>query len=80
MTVGVFGLLAFTTAQRLPEMGVRVALGASRGQIRGLILRDALTMTVLGVAGGVAAGLALACWRPARKASRVDAGVVLRQE
>jgi putative ABC transport system permease protein len=112
MTVGVYGLLAFTTAQRLPEMGVRVALGASRGQIRGLILRDALTMTVLGVAGGVVAGLALgrfiegelygvtptdrvtylvvvavvslvvalACWRPARKASRVDAVVVLRQE
>jgi predicted permease len=112
MTVGVYGLLAFTTAQRLPEMGVRVALGASRGQIRGLILRDALTTTVLGVAGGIVAGLALgrfiegelygvtstdgvthlvviavvslvvalACWRPARKASRVDAVVVLRQE
>lgn len=112
MTVGVYGLLAFTTAQRLPEMGVRIALGAGRPRIRRLILRDALAMTVLGVALGVAAGLALgryiegelygvtptdrftylvviaavtltvalACWRPARKAARVDPVVVLRQE
>jgi predicted permease len=112
MTVGVYGLLAFTTAQRLPEMGVRVALGAGRRQIRSLILRDALGMTVLGVALGVIAGVALgrfiegelygvtptdratyltvtaavslvvalACWRPARKAARVDPVVVLRQE
>jgi putative ABC transport system permease protein len=112
MTVGVYGLLAFTTAQRLPEMGVRVALGAGRGQIRFLILRDAFAMTMLGVVGGVAAGLALgrfiegelygitptdrmtyvvviavvslivalACWRPARQASRVDPVVILRQD
>jgi putative ABC transport system permease protein len=112
MTVGVYGLLAFTTAQRLPEMGVRVALGAGRGQIRLLILRDAFAMTILGVVCGVAAGLALgrfiagelygvtptdrdtylvvtaavtlvvalACWHPARKASRVDPVAVLRQD
>jgi putative ABC transport system permease protein len=112
MTVGVYGLLAFTTAQRLPEIGVRVALGAGRGQIRFLILRDAFALTMLGVAGGVAAGLALgrfiegelygitptdrmtyvvvitvvsfvvalACWRPARIAARVDPVVILRQD
>ena len=57
MTVGVYGLVAFTTAQRLPEMGVRIALGAGRGRIRSLIFRDAFAMTILGVVGGVAAGL-----------------------
>jgi predicted lysophospholipase L1 biosynthesis ABC-type transport system permease subunit len=59
MTVGVYGLLAFTTAQRLPEIGVRLALGATRRQIHALVLRDAGMMTVVGIAMGFAAALAL---------------------
>jgi putative ABC transport system permease protein len=59
MTVGVYGLLAFTTAQRLPEIGVRLALGATRRQIHTLVLREAGMMTGIGVAIGFAAALAL---------------------
>lgn len=59
MAIGIYGLLAFAMAQRLPEIGVRLALGASRSQIRGLVLRDAGTMTVIGVGIGIGAGLAL---------------------
>ena len=59
MTVGVYGLLAFTTAQRLPEIGVRVALGATRRQIHKLVLRDAAMMTGVGVLLGLLAALAL---------------------
>ena len=59
MTVGVYGLLAFTTAQRLPEMGVRIALGAGRRDIHRLILRDAFAMTAAGIVVGVASALGL---------------------
>ena len=59
MTVGVYGLLAFTTAQRLPEIGVRVALGATRRQIHKLVLREAAMMTAVGVLLGLLAALAL---------------------
>jgi predicted permease len=59
MTVGVYGLLAFTTAQRLPEIAVRVALGATRSQISTLVLRDAAMMTGVGIVGGLLAALAL---------------------
>jgi putative ABC transport system permease protein len=59
MTVGVYGLLAYTTAQRLPEIGVRVALGATRRQIHKLVLRDAAIMTGMGVLLGLLAALAL---------------------
>jgi putative ABC transport system permease protein len=59
MTVGVYGLLAFTTAQRLPEIGVRVALGATRRQIHTLVLHDAALMTGVGVIFGLLAALAL---------------------
>jgi putative ABC transport system permease protein len=59
MSAGIYGLLSFTTAQRLPEMGVRVALGAPRARIHRLVLRDALAMTILGVAAGLAAAVAL---------------------
>jgi putative ABC transport system permease protein len=59
MTAGVYGLLAFTTAERLPEIGVRMALGATRRQVHRLVLRDAALMTGIGVAIGLAAALAL---------------------
>lgn len=59
MAVGVYGLLAFTTTQRLPEIGVRVALGATRRQIRTLVARDAARMTAAGIAIGLAVALAL---------------------
>jgi predicted permease len=58
---GLYGLLAYVVTQRTREMGVRIALGASRGNLQWLILRQAATMLVAGVAVG--SGLA---WATAR--------------
>ena len=55
--IGLYGVLAATVAQRRPEIAVRVALGASRQAVVGLVLRQALGYTVLGIAvGALAAG------------------------
>jgi predicted permease len=59
MAVGVYGLLAFTTAQRLPEIGLRIALGATHRQVRRLVLSNAAVMTGVGILIGVAAALGL---------------------
>ncbi len=58
--VGIYGILAFLTSQRTPEIGVRMALGATRANILGLIARDGLRMVLSGGALGLAAALALA--------------------
>jgi putative ABC transport system permease protein len=59
MAVGVYGLLAFTTAQRLPEIGVRVALGATRRQVGRLVLSSAVWTVGVGLLIGLAAALGL---------------------
>jgi predicted permease len=64
--VGLYGLLAFTVASRTNEIGVRMALGASRGGILRLIASDALLMLGMGVAIGVPLA-----WLAVRTASRV---------
>ena len=54
-TVGVAGVLSFSVSQRTNEIGVRVALGAARGSILALILREGALMAGIGlVAGGIA--------------------------
>ena len=55
-STGLYGLVAFSVAQRLREIGVRMALGADGGDIRRMILREGLTM----IATGVVLGFALA--------------------
>jgi putative ABC transport system permease protein len=57
--VGLFGLMAYTVAQRTHEIGIRVALGASRREILRLVLKQGMTLAVVGMAVGVAASLAL---------------------
>jgi len=64
---GIYGILAGTVAERTREIGVRCVLGASRGMIVGLVLRQGLTLT----AGGVAIGLTAAA-----VASRALVGVL----
>jgi len=58
-SVGLFGLLAFAVVQRIDEMGIRIALGAMRGDVVWMILREALTLVLIGIAIGVPAALAL---------------------
>jgi putative ABC transport system permease protein len=112
VTVGVYSVLAYTTARRTQEIGIRMALGAQGSDVLGMVIRMGLTLVGIGVALGIVASLAigrviatqlwgvsaydpltlgcvplvllatsfLACWLPARRASRVDPLVALRYE
>jgi len=56
--VGIYGVMAYTVAQRTQEIGIRVALGASAATVVGMVLRDGMKLVGLGlVLGGVAAPL-----------------------
>ena len=110
--IGVYGVIAQAVAERRQEIGVRMALGATGGQIRGLFLRRGLVVVAVGIACGVVMALAaarslaslvfgvtvtdpatlsavaalltvvslLACYMPARSATRVDPLEGLRSE
>ena len=110
--VGLYGVVAYATAQRTREFGIRMALGAQRSDVLRLVLRTGFLLAiggiVLGAAGSllVTRGLAsmlveiqrtdamtyaavlaasgaiavIACWIPARRATRVDPVVALRYE
>jgi ABC-type antimicrobial peptide transport system permease subunit len=53
-----YGVISYAAARRTNEIGVRMALGASRGNVFGMILREAAWLTAIGIAIGV--GLAIA--------------------
>jgi ABC-type antimicrobial peptide transport system permease subunit len=55
--VGIHGLLSFTVSQRTQEIGVRIALGATHGQILGMILRRSLMLATAGTIFGAAIAL-----------------------
>ena len=110
--VGIYGVISYAVAQRTQEIGIRVALGASRSSVLCLVMGQGMRLAVSGLALGLAgawagtrwistllfgirpaepavvAGLVVllavvalaACWAPARRATRVDAVVALRQE
>jgi predicted permease len=58
--VGLYGVLAYTVAQRTREIGLRMALGAEPGRVRGMVLKQVGLMTVVGGAIGLGAALWLA--------------------
>jgi putative ABC transport system permease protein len=110
--IGIYGVLAYAVVQRTQEIGIRVALGAQRVQVLGLVLRKGLVLTAIGIALGligatagsrllqsmlfgvtplevqtfatVAAAFAfvamIACYLPARRATKVDPIIALRAE
>jgi predicted permease len=57
--VGIYGIMAYTVAQRTNEIGIRLALGARRGQVRGMVLRESGWLAVAGVAIGILVALGL---------------------
>jgi ABC-type antimicrobial peptide transport system permease subunit len=58
-TAGVYGVMSFSTNQRMREFGVRMALGAKRRDIVGLVIGDGLKLAGVGVIVGIAAALPL---------------------
>jgi predicted permease len=62
--IGAYGVVAYAVANRLPEFGVRAALGASPGQLLALVLRQGILLAAIGIATGI--GLSLLATRSLR--------------
>jgi predicted permease len=83
--VGIYGIMAYTVSQRTNEIGIRLALGAERKQVRGMVLGEAAWLALLGVVTGLAVALGLAQLvksmlyglKPADPVSFAGAGIVL---
>ena len=57
--IGIYGLMAYSVAQRTKEIGIRIVLGADRDTIRKLVVRQGMRLAFVGVVAGVAASFAL---------------------
>ena len=110
--VGVYGVLSYNVSTRTREIGIRMALGSSRGNVQSMVLRQGMLQIVVGLAAGLALAFALtrlmqgmlygvsaadpltfvsvvalvtlvaliACYVPARRATKVDPMIALRNE
>jgi putative ABC transport system permease protein len=56
---GTYGVIAYTVALRTREFGIRLALGAARGEILGIVLKQGAVLALTGILAGVTAGVAL---------------------
>jgi len=59
VVIGLYGVTACAVARRTPELGIRMALGARSREVSWMVLRESLSMTAMGIATGIPAGLAL---------------------
>jgi len=55
--IGVYGIMAFATTGRTREIGIRMALGASRGEILGMVLRETFVLLAIGITAGILVAL-----------------------
>jgi predicted permease len=58
-SIGLYGITAFSVTRRTQEIGIRMALGAARGNVLGLVMREVLILAAAGLTVGVTASLAL---------------------
>jgi ABC-type antimicrobial peptide transport system permease subunit len=110
--LGIYGVMAYSVAQRTHEVGIRMALGAQKSNVLGLVIKNGMILTLIGIAIGLAIAFSLtrlmgallfevaptdattfaavpilfivvaliACYIPARRATKVDPVVSLRYE
>ena len=56
-SLGIFGVVAYSVERRRRELGIRMALGAARQDLLGMVLRQSMAPVVVGLAGGLVAAL-----------------------
>jgi putative ABC transport system permease protein len=110
--LGIYGVVAYSVAQRTHEVGIRMALGARKSDVLGLVIKNGMLLTLVGIAIGIVIALQvtrvmtallfevtptdgptfvavsglllfvafIACYIPARRATKVDPLVALRYE